>query len=175
MSDKVFAKYDSVQSAQLDALIEFLDTIARSMAASGTIVHFLNHPAIPHAQKRKALAVMFHKEVPESFDRVIRRLISQRVVSHVPGIVNQLKAMRDASLGLRKVIVNSAVAMPDDQKKVLTKKISSMFNKELVPVFQVQPDLIAGFSIAVDSVVIENSIASDLHALTAEFSDFSKG
>lgn len=175
MKDAAAERTDANQDAQLDRLIDFLGIIALAIGKNKALVHFLNHPAIPGSEKKKALAVLTRKEVPDSFGRLMDRLINMRVVSHIPEIAAQFKAMRDARKGIKRVVVKSAAAMSEHEKTALTKKISSLLKKEAVPVFQVQPDLIAGYAITIDSVVIENSLVSNLHALAAELSDFHKG
>jgi F-type H+-transporting ATPase subunit delta len=164
-------KNDTVSGKQLDALIGFFDTISRAMGANKTIAHFFNHPAISRDEKTRVMDKVFGKAVPESFSRLIDYLVNLRLVSYLPAIAGQFRAIRDARNGIKKVVVKSAVSLSGEEKKLLTKKISGLFSKELTPVFKVQPDLIAGFSVMVDSVVIENSLSSELQAFVAELKD----
>jgi len=159
----------------LERLVLFFKNIQDALNKEKKLIYFFNHPAISYDEKKSVLQTIAGKGSSESMLLLMLRVIRKRVLSLLPDIINYLEIMLDEYKGIQTVTISSATALSESQKQMLLNRLSDTIHKKLLPHFIIQPDLIAGLKITVNSIILENSIQWQLGNIKTELDAIAKG
>ena len=126
----------------------------------------LSSPVLEKESKKNILIQLFSEKINQSLLNLLKLLADrQRIGILVPILERFLELYRENS-NIALATVTSAVELSDEQKDLITKKISSIAGTEkLELVTKVDSALIGGFVASVGSKVIDASLASQIRKL----------
>ena len=126
----------------------------------------LSSPILEKDLKKNILIELFSGRINESLLNLLKLLSDrQRIGILVPILERFLELYRENS-NIALATVTSAVELTNEQKELITQKISAIAGTEkLELVTKIDPNLIGGFVASVGSKVIDASLASQIRKL----------
>ena len=154
------------ESQQTDEIVSQSKEILKIMIDSPELEKALSSPVLEKESKKNILIQLFSGKINQSLLNLLKLLADrQRIGILVPILERFLEIYRENS-NIALATVTSAVELSDEQKDLITKKISAIAGTEkLELVTKTDPALIGGFVASVGSKVIDASIASQIRKL----------
>ena len=154
------------ETNQTEEIVSQTKEILLLIGDSPELEKALSSPILEKELKKKILIQLFSDKVNYSLLNLLKLLADrQRIGILVPILERFLEIYRENS-NIALATVTSAVELSDEQKDLITQKISSIAGTEkLELVTKTDPALIGGFVASVGSKVIDASIASQIRKL----------
>ena len=151
---------------QTDEIVSEVKEIIDLINDSPELEKALSSPILEKESKRNIIAQLFSEKINTSLLNLLKLLADrQRIGILVPILERFLEIYRENS-NIALATVTSAVELSDQQKSLLTKKISEIAGTEkLELVTKIDSTLIGGFVASVGSKVIDASLASQIRKL----------
>jgi F-type H+-transporting ATPase subunit delta len=152
-------------AADVEQWGELIEAVAAAMREHGMLRTFLESPKIAASQKIEILEKALDKRVPHVFLRFIETVISKRRQMLIPAIATEYRALLDEADD--RVHVNVTVAREPDQpeRDGLTRQLSRLFGKRVVPHFTTNPAILGGLIVRVGDTVMDGSVRRRLSTL----------
>ncbi len=129
----------------------------------------MSNPVIPPHVKKKAVRMIFEGRVADLTLRFMDLVIGKNRVADLYGIVREYIELYRDNKGIVRAVVRSACQLSEEEKESFRDWLSRNFaGKEIEIVNKIQPSLIGGFTLRVDGVYVDKSVAGRLHALRKE-------
>ena len=126
---------------------------------------FLSSSAIGRDRKQDVIEKAFAGRASDVFVNFLLVLNKHDRLDVLRAVHAMYREMYDERAGRIRVLVTSAVPLPDDQADRLRQEIRSQFAKEPVLDIHVDPELIAGMLVRVGDWRLDSSIRSRLHRI----------
>ena len=154
------------ETQQTEEIVSQTKEILKLVGDSPELEKALSSPILEKESKKKILIQLFSDKINYSLLNLLKLLADrQRIGILVPILERFLEIYRENS-NIALATVTSAVELSDEQKDLITQKISSIAGTEkLELVTKTDPSLIGGFVASVGSKVIDASIASQIRKL----------
>lgn len=142
-----------------------IDAIAVAMQEDRTLKTFLESPKIAASQKIDVLERALEKKVPALFLRFMDAVISKRRQMLIPVIASEYRSLIDESED--RVHANVIVAREPDasEKDALTKQLSRVLGKRVVPHITLNPAILGGLIVKIGDTVMDGSVRRRLATL----------
>ena len=156
------AKKNGESEEEWGALIE---AIATAMREQPVLKTFLESPKLAGARKIEILQKALGKRVPPVFLRFLETVIAKRRQMLIPSIADEYRALIDEFEDRvhAKVTVARQPAGPDTD--ALTRQLSRLFGKRVVPHVSVNPAILGGVIVKVGDTVMDGSVRKRLLVL----------
>jgi len=124
-------------------------------------------------EARRAAREMFRLSLVDGrLDNARIKDLSGRLVSEKPRsyleILKEFTRLVRLELASRHAVIESAMALPDEQTSRLSADLKTRFGDDITTEFRVQPDLIAGIRIKVGSDVWDGTVRNRLNTLSQQ-------
>jgi F-type H+-transporting ATPase subunit delta len=159
----VLAKRDG--AAAVERWGELIEAVAEAMREDGMLRTFLESPKIAASQKIQILEKALEASVPRVFLRFIETVISKRRQMLIPAIATQYRALLDEADDRVHVNVTVAREAGDAEREGLTRQLSRLFGKRVVPHFTTNPAILGGLIVRVGDTVMDGSVRRRLSTL----------
>jgi F-type H+-transporting ATPase subunit delta len=147
----------------LDAWEQDLGSLATALASEEAIAFVSNHKVAP-AAKEDFLRRASGETAPLVWN-LVRLLSSKRRLALLPQIAEEFQALADEQRGIAHAHVLAAVAMSDDERDALARKLSEQTGKRVdVQVYEA-PEILGGLVARIGDTLIDGSTRSRLLAL----------
>jgi len=165
------AAFQIAQEAdQLSEWRDDLTTIARALGNNEELATLLDSPQVPVETKLKVLDEVLGDGVGLLPRNLVGLLASRSAVVVVPEIVDHFEAMLDASQGVVRADVTTAVKLSADQTAQLTKTLSEVVGADVKVETRVDPAVLGGMIARVGDRVIDGSLRTKLQTMKREIS-----
>ncbi|MDQ6769279.1 MAG: ATP synthase F1 subunit delta [Gemmatimonadota bacterium] len=150
------------QQEEWGALIE---AVAAAMQEDRTLKTFLESPKLAASRKIEILEKALGKRVPPLFLRFLETVIMKRRQMVIPAIALEYRALIDESED--RVHANVIVARDpgEPEKDALTRQLSRLFGKRVVPHISINPSILGGVIVKVGDTVMDGSVRRRLATL----------
>tara|TARA_Y100000766_G_C18598378_1_gene455390 strand:+ start:119 stop:661 length:543 start_codon:yes stop_codon:yes gene_type:complete len=151
---------------QTEEIVIQAKEILNLMSESPELEKALSSPILEKESKKDIIIQLFSEKINQSLLNLLKLLADrQRIGILVPILHRFLELYRENS-NIALATVTSAVELSDEQKDLITKKISAIAGTEkLELVTKTDSTLIGGFVASVGSKVIDASLASQIRKL----------
>jgi len=142
-----------------------MQLIRKLIEESSDFQDFLSNPLIAEAQKQDILKEIFEKKVEQLTLNFLELLASKRRIAALPAIATQF---RDMMLKYQNIVEGeliSAVPLDREQSDLINKYLEKMIGKTIRLEQKIQPEIIGGFVVRVQDMVIDSSIRLQLNKL----------
>lgn len=150
---------------ELDKVFEDFSTVTNVYDENEEFRNFINHPAIPAADKKDAVKQIFEGKISEDTLNLLNILIEKNKYSLIDTIAYCYELLLDEVKNILKVDVISAVEMDDDLKESLKNKLESKLQKTVKLDYEIKPEIIAGVILKIKDKTIDGSLAHKLDSL----------
>lgn len=134
-----------------------LQRVADAMAQDPTLHNFLESPRISAARKSEMLARAFQDRAPRLFLRFLQQLVHNRRQMLIGTIATEYFALLDEVEGRVRAHVTVAREADDVQLAAITRELSRVLGKEVVPDVHVNPAILGGLIVRVGDRVLDGS------------------
>jgi F-type H+-transporting ATPase subunit delta len=159
--------------AQKDDTIEVLEKnfveFDKLMANSAELTQFLTLPFYKATDQEVVLAKISDKnKYHKIFKNFLLVLVKNNRISLVQNVFKAFSDVYDEFKGKKTVYVTSAFELNDKQIKEISKKFSANLNKEVEVSLSLDPSLIGGLVMRVDSMMYDNSVKTKLEDIAVK-------
>lgn len=165
-AEAVFAR--AQETDKLDLWSETLELLA-AVAQDPRIVGLLSNPKFGRDRLEGLLIEIGGGHLSEEGENLARLLVRNKRVTLLPEIAALYERLKNESEGTIEVLVTSAYALRDPQKKQLAETLKKRLGKEVDITVEKDPDLIGGLRIRAGDMVIDGSLKGKLRQLAGEF------
>jgi F-type H+-transporting ATPase subunit delta len=144
---------------------ELIEAVANAMRDDGMLRTFLESPKIAASQKIEIVEKALGERVPRLFLRFIETVISKRRQMLIPAIATQYRALLDEAEDRVHVNVTVARDAGETEREGLTRQLSRLFGKRVVPHFTTNPAILGGLIVRVGDTVMDGSVRRRLSTL----------
>ncbi len=142
-----------------------MQLIRKLIKESSDFQDFLSNPLIAEAQKKEILSEIFEKKVGQLTLNFLELLASKRRIAALPAIAEQF---RDMMLKYQNIVEGeliSAVPLDLEQSDLIKKYLEKMLGQTIRLEQKIQPEIVGGFVVRVQDMVIDSSIRLQLNKL----------
>lgn len=159
---------DVVLDDHLDAnrAVSGLRQIAGLAKESIELRRVWENPAVPADQKRRLLDAIVQREgiLPQARN-LIAVLIDHRRLHFLGPIADHLEKELNARLGIAEAQITSARELADVEKRSLELQIAKLTGKKVRSQFDLDPSLLGGAVVRVDSTIYDGSVKGQLEKI----------
>lgn len=151
-----------LEDGKADLYMDQLFRIKETIQKNPELEEILRHPAMPKQNKAELLEQIFAGELDPTVERYLQVLCSHRKAGDLIGIADAYEALYDKARNIERVSVASAVALDENQKEKLIKKLENQLQHKVRAEFTVDPSLIAGLTIRTENATMDSSVRGHL-------------
>ena len=144
---------------------EMLDQVSDAMETDRRLSTFLESPRVSAQRKNEILQKAYGAQLPRNFLRFLQALVSHRRQMLIPVIAHTYHDLVDQVEGRVHASVTVARPADDSDRDVLTKQLSRMLGKDVVPHFHVNSSILGGVIVRVGDTVLDGSVRRRLATL----------
>jgi F-type H+-transporting ATPase subunit delta len=150
-----------------DALDGWADglTLAARFAADEGLVHVVDNPAIPHADRLAAVARLLEGRVVPGVLNLARLLAQRGRFETLPAIAAEYTRLLNRRRGIVEAVVTSAQPLTADETKALRARVEAMTGSGVDLRAEVDPALIGGLTVRVGDQLLDASLRGRLERL----------
>jgi F-type H+-transporting ATPase subunit delta len=144
---------------------EMLDQVADAMESDRRLRTFLESPRVSAQRKNEILQKAYGAQLPRNFLRFLQALVSHRRQMLIPVIAHAYHDLVDQVEGRVHASVTVARTADDADRDMVTKQLSRMLGKDVVPHFHVNESILGGVVVRVGDTVLDGSVRRRLATL----------
>lgn len=147
---------------------EKLAAFSQALSEHPGLSQVLTNPAFSREERAKVLSDVAGKlGISSPLDRFLQVLVERRSLPYLPAMLDCLQEILDERAGRVRVKVVSAVPLDAEATAQLEAALSSSLEKKVVLLPRVDPDILAGLSLEVGSVVVDGTLRTQIEKLRA--------
>jgi F-type H+-transporting ATPase subunit delta len=150
---------------EAEGLIRFFETVVQLTRTSKELDNALNHPLLSTAQKVSVLLANITGPIPMVGKETIKDLVAKRRMVLLPQIVEYFRLLHYNTTAVVEVVITSVFPMPADKQQTLTERLCRFTGRKVIPHFQLNRELIGGFTMKIGDLIIDNSVKTELNKL----------
>jgi F-type H+-transporting ATPase subunit delta len=144
---------------------KMIGDVAAAMQQDATLKLFLESPRIPEATKSDVLSKAFQDRMPRLLVRFLQSLVKHRRQMLIPDIAREYLDLVDQAENRMHAQVTVSREPSDADTKAITKQLSRLFDKDVVPHMVVDPAILGGLIVHVGDTVLDGSVRKRLVSL----------
>jgi F-type H+-transporting ATPase subunit delta len=144
---------------------KMIGDVAAAMQEDATLKLFLESPRIPEATKSEVLSRAFQDRMPRLMVRFLQSLVKHRRQMLIPDIALEYLDLVDQAEHRMHAQVTVAREPSDADTKLITKQLSRLFDKTVVPHMVVNPAILGGVIVHVGDTVLDGSVRKRLASM----------
>lgn len=148
---------------ELDAWERDLGTLAEALATPGALP-FAASRQVPSEAKEEFLRRVLGEPAPLVWN-LLRLLAGRGRLALLPQITERFQDLLDEHQGIAHARVVTAVAMSDDERQALARRLSELTGKQIVLHTREEPDILGGLVARIGDRLIDGSTRTKLVAL----------
>lgn len=142
-----------------------MDEVVGAIESDPRLERFLESPRVSAAFKSELVARAFADRLPRLFVRFLQAVITHRRQHLLPEIALEYHALVDEIEHRVHADVTLAAEPDRDEAAAVTKRLSVLLDKTVVPHFRVRPEILGGTIVRVGDTVMDGSVRRRLSLL----------
>lgn len=143
-----------------------LNLVKEILTSSKDLNEILVNPVVSIEDKKEILDKVFSSEIDVLVINLLKLLTDKNKFNIFDEVLEAYNKSIDSVNNIKRVLVTSAVTMPDDAKNRLKQKLEEKLNANVVLDLNINKDIIAGLVIKIDDNVIDMSLKHKLEDLS---------
>lgn len=148
----------ATEENSVEEYLQSLRTLKQLFEDNLDYIEFLNSPAIPLSERLQSVDEAFEGRMPEYIVSFLKVLCENGKVRTVLSCIDEFSKLAMAFSNRIFANVYSAVALSNEQKNGICKKLEKLTNKSIDPIYIIDESLIGGVKIEVDGKTYDGSI-----------------
>jgi len=158
----------ALSSGKTEEYLDEAETLLRVIKETPELISFLKNPKVTPEEKKDAVKAGF-KDFSDDITGLAEVMIDNGRQAEFKDVLEWFVAAAKEKLGIGVVYVTSAIALSDERKSMIEKKILETSGYKRLEVFyRLDESLIGGVNIRIRDRIIDNSIKTKLGQLTGE-------
>ena len=155
----------ATKAGDLEGWGTMISDVADAVRNDHRLRQFLESPRVAAEQKNAILARAFQDKLPRLLVRFLQAVISHRRQSLIPEIALEYHNIVDQVRGRVHADVAVARAPDGDTRDAITRQLSRVLGKTVVPHFSVRPEILGGTIVRVGDTLMDGSVRRRLALL----------
>jgi F-type H+-transporting ATPase subunit delta len=148
---------------EVDAILEQFESLVRDALQTDSLVGaFFSSPAVPAGVKAEVIKKVCAGRASELFTNFLLVVNDHGRLELLRTILFEMRELNDKRARRLRVLVRSAVPLPDDQRETIRQGIQNHFQLEPILDLQVDPALLGGVVVKVGDWVYDGSVRERL-------------
>lgn len=152
----------------LDKVADDMQGIAEVLKGEHNLSKFLENPVVKEQQKKQLFETAFGGRVQPIVSSLLNLLVTKKRENFLFSICLVFHNLYKKEQGYREVVLTTAAPAPEEIKSLLNKKIAEKLQAKVDIKTLVDEDLIGGFKLRVDDMLMDKSIAAQLENMKKE-------
>ena len=148
-----------------DEIFSDLKIINDAFAVSSDLVMALENPAVSLDVKIDIINSVFSGKISQEIINFLKILTEKKRVAKFPSIYAEFYNKYNKIQNIQSVTIVSAIKLSKSQQDKILDKLSAKLNKKIVPIWETDENIIAGFSIKIDDNILDMSLKNRLEML----------
>ena len=148
----------AVEENSCEEYLDSLGTIKNLFEENLDYIEFLNSPAITLSERLASIDEAFDGRMPQYVVSFLKVLCENGKMRTIPSCIDEFERLARAFSNRVIATVYSAVELNDEQKGAVCKKLETLTNKRIDPIYIIDESLIGGMKIEVDGKTFDGSI-----------------
>ncbi|MDC0035669.1 ATP synthase F1 subunit delta [Chloroflexi bacterium] len=144
-----------------------LEVLATS-SGNPDFISFIDSPKIETAKKTEVIEEAFGGSISDLALNLVSLLASRNSVSSLAAIADSFQELVDLQKGVERAEIVSAVALTDEQEKVIVNKLTQMVGKHLSVTTYVDESILGGYLAKVGDRLVDGSVKTQLEDMRRE-------
>jgi F-type H+-transporting ATPase subunit delta len=151
---------------EADQALEELDSVIRDLyPADPHLEAFFSSGAIGRDRKAQTIRKLFEGRASQTFTNFLLVLNAHERLNLLRTIVVEAREIHEERTGRMRVLVQSAVPLPEDQQERLRQELRGTFKKEPLLDTRVDPELLGGLVVRVGDWLYDGSVRTQLDTI----------
>ena len=150
---------------QKDEYAKALQTVQTALEQAPDYVEFLYSPAIPKEERLASLDTTFSGNIPEEVLSYMKLLCEKGHIREFAESAEAYRLLFAESERVMQVRITSAVALHEEEKEKLCRKLESVYKCSVQAEYAVDASLVGGVIAEVDGKILDGSLKSRLRDL----------
>lgn len=155
----------AVEKNMLDIISNDVEFVLNILKKSPDLMRALENPVIKPETKSSILDEIFKSRINKETMHFIRFLVKKGRENLLAEIASKFLDLRDESMGIVNVEVQTVFDLTEDQKEKLKNRIEKVLNKKARFRIKIHPEVIGGFIAKVNDTVYDASVKHQLEIL----------
>ncbi len=148
----------------LDAWAEGLALAARFAADEG-VLHVLDNPSIPHAERQATVNQLLEGRVPGGVLNLARLLTQRGRFGALPVVATEFTRLLNRRNGVVEAVVTSAAPLTATETDAVGERVRAMTGSKVSLRAEVDPELIGGLTVRIGDQLLDASVRGRLERL----------
>ncbi len=137
-------------------------TVSKTIYSSSDFYYILHNPVILPSEKERIIKSIFGDKVNPLLTSFIALMVKKRRESYIINALLVYQKIYREKAGIVKVVIETPAELGEDEKNSILAFVKSKFNK--IPELEVRqvPNLIGGFIVEVEGLLIDLSVSGQL-------------
>jgi F-type H+-transporting ATPase subunit delta len=145
------------QSGNTQRYADLLDAVAAAVETTPRVQAILMSPKVSKSEKAKLLGAAL-QETPREFVLFLQALVKRGRQSLLREMATEYLALLDVKLDRVRAGVTLAREPDDKLKRTIQESLSRQLGKQVIPAFQVEPEILGGAIVRVGERVMDGSV-----------------
>lgn len=132
------------------------------------LIDILSHPKISVEQKIALLENALSDNVSKDLLGLLVLIVKKGRQHYISDILEEVIELTNEYEGKVKAYITSSNPLSDEHQSRIIKELAKQTNKEIIPVYEIDPSIIGGLVIRIGDRIVDNSIKGHLHGLSRE-------
>jgi len=152
-------------NAGMEVILQDMRNLHELMTASRDMRVFLQSPVVNKEKKKSILQSLLKGKISEPMMDFIMLLCEKRRENVLPIIIEEFNDLCDIRMGIIRPRITSAIELSEKEKKTLESQLNVKYNKKIMPVYSVQPDVRGGVAVQIGDTIINGTVKHQLSLL----------
>lgn len=152
------ALFEITEDNKAEVVMQNLIFIDETLRTNEQLFSFFNNPIITRDDKKDVAQKIFAIHIEKDVLDLLFVLIDNARIDAFNEIVNQYSSQFNIKENIIKPNIISAVELTEEQKQKVIAKLQNKLNKQIIPNYIIDENIIAGMIIEIDDKVIDFSL-----------------
>ena len=165
-SDKIYAQSLLELDLANDQVLNELSKINEVLTSSEELVMTLSNPTINISHKTEILEQIFKNKIDEKMFRFLQILTEKNKIKRFESITECFKTKYNEFCNIKEVEIISAIELDNDYKYKIKQILEKKLNKNVMPKWDIDNDIIGGLVFKIGDTVIDTSLKHKLESFS---------
>ena len=157
----------ALEHQKLEEVKEQVEMLLVAFSEVETLTQFLNNPLIKGEKKQAAFKAAFNRKINGLLEGLVNLMFKNQRETLLVGVLRNFNDMYEAHKGILRGTITAVVPVEESVRKSIEDKLAAELGKTVILKSETDPDLIGGFAVVVDGVLVDATIKNRLEKLKA--------
>ena len=143
-------------------IINDLHQIIDILEKSDDLRAVLSNSSVNFGKKKDIIAEIFGENIDEKLVNFLYILTEKKKINLLGQILASFEQISAEASGVSVVQIVSAVELKQDFKQRIIQKLESKLNKQIEPIWEIEPEIIGGLIFKINDMVIDSSLKNKI-------------